>query len=551
LNHYLRTIAVLLFVAVLLVPACAQNVFTPTFSEATCIDPLICQLDSMSLNLLSRDKFFVNGDALQASINEPYNQIPRYTDAQIMEKMKLIPSMVQLNYNTSVKQFIEFFAYKRRGFMSQCLANSQIYFPIFEEVLDKNGLPLELKYLSVIESALNPIAISRAGAAGLWQMMYSTGTLMGLNCNSYIDERRDPVKATEAAAKYMKGLYDMYGDWQLVLAAYNSGPGTVNKAIARAGGVKNFWAILPYLPAETRSYVPTYIAAVYVMEHYKDFDLVSAEPRRELYALDTVKITAKVSLKHISEVLNMPADELQFLNPSVRAGVIPYTEAGFPLNLPVNYFATFEARKLEIMNDSSQMVQNFEPLAYAPRVIWYKVKSNRETINTVAAQYGVSASSIKKWNYMKSTAIYAGEKIKIILPAQHPETTAYTQAFTSRLSDKNLRTAAVDTTVVNVQVASPENGGEAVADTVQDTTAKGKTTATTGTTTNASASTTDTSIIKINNQCGCIYHVVQAGDTLWNIAQRYQGVTVDKLKADNSNLLNRPLRVGDVLKIFM
>ena len=189
-----------------------------------------------------------------------------------------------------------------RYFRTKPLAMKQIYFPMFEEILDRKGIPLEFKYLPIVESAFNPVAVSRAGATGLWQLMYGTGADLGLKINSYIDERRDPVRATEAAANYLKKLYGLYGDWQLVLAAYNSGPGNVNKAIARAGGVKNFWAICNYLPAETRSYVPTYIAAVYVMNQYKDYKLVSSEPKRELYAVDTVLITAKVSLKHISNL---------------------------------------------------------------------------------------------------------------------------------------------------------------------------------------------------------------------------------------------------------
>src|SRR5258706_127840 len=224
---------------------------------------------------------------------------------------------------------------------------------------------MQLRYLPIVECAFSPISISRAGATGLWQLMYGTGAQLGLDINSYIDERRDPVKATEAAADYLQRLYNMYGDWHLVLAAYNSGPGNVNKAIARAGGVKNFWAIINYLPLETRSYVPTYIAAVYLMNNYKDYKLVSAEPKRELYAVDTVLITAKVSLKHISNNLAISVDELQFLNPSVKTGVIPYTEHGFPLNLPINYFALFEAKKADIMNDTSQLVREYEPVSSA------------------------------------------------------------------------------------------------------------------------------------------------------------------------------------------
>jgi membrane-bound lytic murein transglycosylase D len=501
-------------------------------SAASCIDPVICRLDSMSFSLLTREKIFVDDKALEASIDMPADALPKFTDAQIMEKMKLIPSLIPLNYNQTVRQFIEFFAYRRRGFMAQCLANAQIYFPIFEEILDKKGLPLELKYLPIVESALNPAAVSSAGATGLWQLMYSTGSLLGLNINSYIDERRDPIKATEAAADYLKKLYDMYGDWHLVLAAYNSGPGSVNKAIARAGGIKNFWAILPYLPAETRSYVPTYISAVYVMNYFQDFKLVSAEPKRELYAIDTVLITSKVSLKHISDVLAIPVDELQFLNPSVKTGIIPYTQDGFALNLPINYFALFEAMKDDIMNDTSQIVKNFEPVV-SQKTIWYRVRSNRETLAQVARKYNVSTAKLRRWNRMRSPYIYAGQRLKIIVPQVTYQSTTYAQVFSTKLpefkptaiTDDSVR--AEDTVAVNLNTTKTDSAKD-------------------NTKTNTSDLRAD-----FNRDCGCIYHVVQPGDTLWSIAQHYSGLTVAKLKQDNKSLLDKPIQVGEVLKIFM
>jgi len=525
-TKFFRTIAVFLFAT-----AFTQSAFSHySIADSVCIDPLICQLDSMSFNLFTRDKFFVGDDELLASINMPYDFIPKYSEAEIKGKIKLIPTVVPLTYNQQVKSFIDLFAYRRRGLMARSLANSQIYFPMFEEILDRKGIPLEFKYLPIVESAFNPVAVSRAGATGLWQLMYGTGAQLGLNINSYIDERRDPVKATEAAADYLKKLYGLYGDWQLVLAAYNSGPGNVNKAIARAGGVKNFWAICNYLPAETRSYVPTYIAAVYVMNQYKDYKLVSSEPKRELYAVDTVLITSKVSLKHISGILGIGEDELQFLNPSIKMGVIPYTLNGFALNLPINYFAMFEARKEEIMSDPSQLVQNFEPVAsVASKTIYYKVKKN-ESINKVAAKYGVSVSSIKKWNRLKNAYVYSGQKLKIVVPAPSSTVSStYAQAFSNKVIEK--LTIVVDTVAKTETLMESEV--TSTADTLTDT------------------NNVAVNKIQLDNSCNCVYHVVQPGDTLWNITKRYQGITIDKLKADNKSIMDRPIKVGDIIKIFL
>ncbi len=536
-----RTIAVFLIASAFITPAYSFYNFTDS-TQAGCIDPVICRLDSMSLNTFKRDKLFGDDAAVLASIGLPYDAIPKFTEDEVKEKMRLIPSFIPLNYNTTVKQFIDFFAYRRRGLMSSCLANSQIYFPIIEEILDKKGLPLELKYLTIVESAFNPVAVSKAGATGLWQLMYGTGAQLGLNINSYIDERRDPIKATEAAADYLKKLYDFYGDWQLVLAAYNSGPGTVNKAIARAGGVKNFWAVLNYLPAETRSYVPTYIAVAYVMNYYKDYKLVSSEPKRELYAIDTVLITAKVSLKHISDILGIPMDELQFLNPSVKAGVIPYTDKGFGVNLPINYFALFESKQADIMNDSSQIIQMPLPMvAASTKTIYYKVKS-KETLTKIASKYGVTEASIKKWNKLKSSALYTGENLKIVITTyKTAESAGYAQAFSSKMLDRS-RVDTSKSTAVSAPAVEVAEQTDSTIDSVSSSKAN----------TAVNTTTQDSNSIKLelDKSCNCIYHVVQPGDTLWSIAKHYQGETIDKLKADNKEIENRPIRVGDVIKIL-
>lgn len=494
------------------------------------IDPLIVQLDSMAYSLFTRDKFFVSDEQLLSSINMPYDAIPKYTEDQIKQKMKLIPAEFQMTYNSQVKQFIDLFAYKRRGLMTRCLANGQIYFPVFEEVLDRKGLPIELKYLPIVESAFNPIAVSRAGATGLWQLMHGTGTMLGLEVNSYVDERRDPVKSTEAAADFLKKLYAMYGDWHLVLAAYNSGPGNVNKAIARAGGVRNFWAIMNYLPAETRSYVPTFIAAVYVMHYHDDYKLLSAEPKRELYMVDTVLITEKVSLKHISTVLGIGEDELQFLNPSIKKGIIPKLEKGFPLNLPVSYFAAFEARKYEIHNDTTQLLQNTEVvLAASPKLIYHKVLRN-ETLTVIAGKYNVSTSSIRKWNGMNSSSVYPGMKLKIYYRPSDATTPQYSQAFANRIIEKESKDTLAQTPVTDTNLTAV-----AGLDTLTKVQPKLPTNA----------------AIKMNPDCNCIYYVVQPGDTLWSIAKKYEGITVEKLKADNKTIKDRQIRIGETIKIFL
>lgn len=584
-KNIIRTIVVFLFA----IAFNKSSYSAPHYTDSTvvAVDPLISYLDSMSFELMKRDKNFVNNDELLASVFMPTDFIPKYTDEQIREKMKRIPSEVPLVLNSQVKQFIELFAYRKRALMARSLANGQMYFPLFEQVLDRKGVPLEFKYLPVIESAFNPAAVSKAGATGLWQLMYGTGKYLGLDINSYIDERRDPAKSTEAAVEYLKKLYNMYGDWHLVLAAYNSGPGNVNKAIARAGGNKNFWEIMQYLPAETRGYVPVYIAAVYVMTYHSDYKLVSVEPRRELYDIDTVHVAAKVSLKHICNTLGMAEDELQFLNPSIKKGIIPYVEAGHPLNLPVNYFALYESRKEEIMRDSSVMLQAVTVVntpAPQPKVIYHKVRSG-ESLSVIASKYKVSYTSIKKWNNLKSSYLYAGQKLKIYTGGTSPSSNVntnsstasinatapgYAQVFAPRPIEKPVADSLKikGTVVEEIEVADDggENAGavgqdsgeeaelaEAADETGEEAPATVKTIVPVQEKSgaNTAAQQVPTGSMGIDKSCNCVYHVVQPGDTLWGISQRYEGLTIDKLKHDNKAIQERPIKVGDVLKIVM
>jgi membrane-bound lytic murein transglycosylase D len=549
-----------------IVPAQALNPFAHDSVTKADTDPVMLTLDSMSYELFTRGKFYGNTEELMRSIAMTKEQLPSYSPDEMKRRMKLIPSLISMDYNSDVQAFIDLFVYRRRDLMTKLLANAQIYFPLFEEILDKNKMPGELKYLPVIESALNPQAVSPAGATGLWQLMYGTGKMMGLESNSYYDERRDPHKSTIAGTKYLKQLYDMYGDWQLALAAYNSGPGYVTKAIARAGGVKNFWAIKNLLPAETRSYVPTYLAMVYVMHYAKDYKLVSAEPKRELYSIDTVMLPGKVSLKHIASTIGMSLDELQFLNPCLKGGVVPMMNSGCPLNIPVNYIATFESKKEIIINDPEMTAQAALMDGYAnptmmrvPRYAYYTVHRN-DNINQIAARYGVSVAEIREWNHMRGYGVARGQKLKILTFVEVPTYQAQTAAVSTAVAPNPSARIIADTSKVDVAPQSPTtastetasaNNSEEVLYYYQ----KGA-----GGNTNveapASAASVKPAVSKPQATVAPVrrpvvkYYKVHEGDTLWGIVQHYPGLTIDKLKAANG-ISGRGLLKGQVLKIVL
>ena len=283
------------------------------FPEAMTFD-----LDSLMNLYMSKTYLSVDGDCQTAS------ESPVYTKEDLMERLKRLPTVMEMPYNEVVQKFIDRYAGRLRHSVSYMLGASNFYMPIFEEALEAYGLPLELKYLPIIESALNPKAVSRVGATGLWQFMLVTGKQYGLEVNSLVDERRDPIKASYAAAHYLSDLYKIFGDWSLVIASYNCGPGNINKAIHRAGGVKDYWQIYPYLPRETRGYVPAFIAANYIMTYYSDHNICAL--RTQLPAqTDTVVVNRNVHLSQIAEVLGIDINVLRTLNPEYRRDIVPGT----------------------------------------------------------------------------------------------------------------------------------------------------------------------------------------------------------------------------------
>ncbi|MCD4665756.1 MAG: lytic transglycosylase domain-containing protein, partial [Bacteroidales bacterium] len=279
-------------------------------------------------------KFFTNHDfisdtAVLNTFNFPADSVPVYPDSVIRERIDELnkETIMELTFNRQVKNYIKVYTEKRRELTSKVLGLANLYFPLFEEQLDKYNMPLELKYLAVVESALNPTANSRAGAKGLWQFMYRTGKVYGLQSTSLVDDRFDPYKSTDAACRHLQDLYDIYGNWSLALAAYNSGAGNVNKAIRRAGGVKSYWAVWPYLPRETRGYVPAFIAVVYIMNHSAEHNIYPVEPAFFHEEIDTVTIRDVLSFDQISEMLHIPVADLKFLNPTFKKGIIPTTKS--------------------------------------------------------------------------------------------------------------------------------------------------------------------------------------------------------------------------------
>lgn len=389
-------------------------------------------------------------DSTQKQVCTPDCKIPQYADSVYAQRLKTIPALISLHYNQHVRKYIEYYTVRRREVLSRLIAQAEHYFPLFEPVLDKYNLPLELKYLPVIESALNPNAVSRAGATGLWQFMYSTGKLYGLKVSSYVDERRDPLRATEAAARLMANLYQRYGDWLLVLAAYNCGPGNVNRAIKKAGGKEDFWLIYDYLPRETRNYVPLYVAAVYALNFYEKHNVCPAE--NTLPRADTVSVKKTLKFSQIAEVIDMPVEQIALLNPQFKRRIVPAnSKKSYVLRLPPSKVLDFIALEDSIYNTNPKKKQKKQHYAHKAKTkkhttppkhtkLFYTVRKG-DNLSYIASWYRVKINQIKNWNNLKSNLILVGQKLKVYVPEhkagkfQKLETMTFAQkqSFSKRL----------------------------------------------------------------------------------------------------------------------
>ncbi len=344
------------------------------------------------------------------------------TDTMYAKRLVSMPSIVRMPYNNMVRACIDRYTKKMRSQVSYMLGISEFYMPMIEEEIDRLGVPHELKYLPVIESAMNPKAKSRMGAKGLWQFMFTTGKLYGLKSNNYIDERFDPLKSTRAALAYLKDLYGMFGNWELAIAAYNCGPGNVNKAIRRSGGKTGFWEIYPWLPRETRGYLPGFIAANYIMTFYEDHGICPMEPNIPV-ATDTVHVSKNLHFRQVAEVCNADIEEIRALNPQYIKDIVPGENETYVLRLANDVIARFVENEDSVYRHKKETYfpeQNVAKMLQdakknddgAGNLIRHKIK-NGETLGSIARKYRVTVKQIMRWNGMRNTKIRAGKYLKI------------------------------------------------------------------------------------------------------------------------------------------
>lgn len=382
-------------------------------------DPGAAQIDSLWQKELFESSLYssLQDSLLNLDYSEVvYDELP--TDTLKMRLAKLnAKTPFNIEYNPLLENVIKSYLKRNKKSLERLMALSEYYFPMFEQKLDKHNIPLEIKYLAIVESALNPRARSRVGATGLWQFMYATGKMHGLDITSYVDERMDPMRSTEAAAEYLSTLYRVFEDWDLVLASYNSGPGNVSKAIRRSGGSTNYWNLRPYLPRETAGYVPAFLATLYIFEYAEEHGFQPPKPRTTYFETDTVQVKRLLSFDQISEVTGVDKEMLQFLNPSYKLDIIPFVEeerygirlprqnTGFFVNNEEAIYDYTEALAAEKENALPEMVK-------ADTRIRYKVKRG-DYLGKIAERYGVGVSQIKSWNNLRGNNLRIGQNLTI------------------------------------------------------------------------------------------------------------------------------------------
>jgi len=467
-------------------------------------------------------------------------EIPSYPDSvyeqRIAELDKLTP--INLAYNRVVRNYIELYSNKKRNLTARLLGLGHFYFPLFEEYLDKYDMPLELKYLAIVESALQPQAGSRVGAKGLWQFMYSTGRMYGLRTDSFVDDRFDPVKATVAACEYLTDLYDIYDDWSLALAAYNSGPGNVNRAIRNAKGVKSYWAIWPFLPRETRGYVPAFIAVNYIMNYPAEHNIFPVDPGKNYYDIDTVKVNDVLSFEQVSEMLKIDVETVKFLNPRYKKGIIPANDGKeYYLNLPYNIAADYREFEKDLYAFKTRNgIKKEKLLAEIKKAESRRVHIIRsgENLGSIAHKYHTSVSKLRRWNKIRGSMIYPGQKLVVYSPGYIAPSNKISNKSTNGIHKvRNGETLGIIARKYHLKVSDLKKWNNLRGSMIR---------------------VNQKLIVKApksDSDVDYVLHTVRSGDTLWDIAKKYKGVSVNQIKKLNNIKSSKNLKVGQKLKISL
>lgn len=457
-------------------------------------DPVLERINDLSrLPWLLHDPFTTTVEELNVHGFAP-GEVPAWPVETYRERLLALDELspFKLTYNEPVRAYIDMYAQRKQEQTSRMLGLAELYFPMFEEALDRYGLPQELKYLAVVESALHPGARSRAAAVGLWQFIIGTGKLYGLRVDSYVDERCDIYKSTDAACRYLRDLHKIFGDWELALAAYNCGPGNVNKAVRRAGGTLDYWKIYDYLPRETRGYVPAFIAVNYMFNHAADHNIYPTIPNYCAYEVDTMQVRYPLELDKLAAILGASPQELRDLNPMFKAGVVPQMKEPATLYIPQSLVAAFIQHEDTISRSYQPDVSAPAPAGAVAQAksgnteTYTHVVRRGESLGLIAQRNRVSLHDLRSWNRIKGDRIHAGQRLVLHRPAPAQATAA----------------ASTDAPKAG------DAGGRAY-----------------------------------------IYHTIQPGDTLWEIAKSYPGVSVEDLKRMNGHINTRHLTVGKKIKV--
>jgi membrane-bound lytic murein transglycosylase D len=493
-------------------------------------------IDSLWMKELSSSDLFETMQKDLLSI-DPDVEVDYSLDTELLKKRLAdmdAKSPFNIEYSKGLENIIKSYLKNRPRSYERLMAISEYYFPMFEEHLAKYNVPIEIKYLAVIESALNPRAKSRVGATGLWQFMYPTGKQYNLEVNSYVDERSDPLKATEAACQYLSSLYNIFGDWDLVLASYNAGPGNVTKAIRRSGTYHNYWNIRKNLPKETQAYVPTFLATMYIYEYAKEHGIKAKNAQLTYFETDTIMVKRQMSFRQLSQLLDIPVTQLQFLNPIYKLDIVPFTaEKAHFIRLPKNKAGLFASNESSmyayidheeslrekpyfLKSETAYASNDPAPAHKKKRSTSTSIKSHTvkrgDNLGAIASKYGVSVADLKKWNKIKGNNIKAGQKLKIerTITVSVPVKQEAIAAGMKEVKEANTKNAIAE--------AKNADGDVADNDVVE---------------TKAVAAKEPTKRVRDTSYEEQHLYIVQKGDSLFSIAKKHPGVTVENLKVWN------------------